>query len=210
MDQGELGQFRLALPPHLAESDKKLLLQQLQGFPGESGFFGVTDDDEPVQGDAWRGFQILNPDSGKHEAVTGIVISNSCDLAAANDPDPDQNIVFAPMVDLDRYTKLLLDSGQSKEEVGSKVDQIRKQQIHRIFFIPENGSFGGESLIMLDDLYTQPLEDLDNHPMEKLFSLSNYGWYVFLMKLSVHFTRMTDGVPRRPVNGDLALARQQS
>lgn len=199
MEQGMLEQFRLALPPYLAEFDKRRLLKQLQGFPSGSSFFGITDDDEPVQGDAWHGFQILSPSSGAHEPVTGVVISNTCDLAAANDPQPDQNVVFAPLLDVGLYAKGLLSTGQTQDQVSSRLDQIRKQQIHRIFFIPRNGNFGGERLILLDDLYTQPLLDLDRRPMQKLFSLSNYGWYVFLMKLSVHFTRMTDGVPRRPI-----------
>lgn len=31
---------------------------------------------------------------------------------------------------------------------------------------------------------------------KKIFTLSNYGFYMFLVKLSIHFTRVREGVDR--------------
>jgi hypothetical protein len=193
MDQSQLDQFQLALPPHLTERDKSRLLEQLRDFPGPASFFGATNDDEPVQGDAWRGFITLQFPSGEQDRVMGLVISNSCDITRENNPAPDQKILFAPLVDLAAYEALLYEQGKNEDYVESHLGMIRNQEIHRIFYVPNNGELGGESIVLLDDIHAQPISSLN---VTRAFSLSNYGWYVLLMKLSVHFTRMTDGVQR--------------
>jgi hypothetical protein len=195
MEPSSLERFQIALPPFLSETDKRALLAQLEGFPGSGSFFGITDDPEPVQGDAWSGFVALQYPDGKSERVAGLVISNSCDIGAANKPDPDQRILFAPLIDVAAYEHLLKELGRPADAIDERLKKIRNQEIHRIFYIPENGAFGGESLVLLDDLHAQPLSSLNG--IERVFSLSTYGWYVLLMKLSVHFTRTTDGVTRR-------------
>lgn len=197
MEIGQIDKFQLALPPHLSETDKKLLLKQLEDFPGASGFFGTIRDNEPVQGDAWRGFVALHYPSGERDEVVGLVISNSCDITKANNPDPDQNVLFAPLLDLAEYQAVLRGLGKSADYIANRIDRIRQQEIHRIFYVPPNGDLGGESIVLLDHIYAQPLSSLGK--LERVFSLSSYGWYVLLMKLSVHFTRMTDGVVREPL-----------
>lgn len=194
--------IKLALPPHLTEADKKKLLAQLRDFPDQpSSYFGIVDDAEPVQGDAWRGFVAIDFESGERDSVVGMVISNSCDLAALNNPTPDQRILFAPVISLDAYGQVLREGGAVEDYVISTLDQIRRQEVSRIFYIPRMGDLLDESLVLLDDLHAQPLSSLRHTEMTRLFSLSNFGWYVFLVKLSVHFTRMTDGVKRAEAKG---------
>jgi hypothetical protein len=193
MDQSQIEKFQLALPPHLTATDKAVLLEQIKGFPS-GDFFGFVNDDEPVQGDAWRGLVAINFHSAERDRVVGLVVSNSCDIARLNKPDPDQRVLFAPIIDLNAYSSLLREQGNSTDYVESQLHQIRKQEVHRIFYIPAMRDLYGESMVLLDDIHAQPLSTLTD--LQRVFSLGTYGWYVLLMKLSVHFTRMADGVQR--------------
>lgn len=189
--------FPLALPPYLAETDKRELLKQLGNYPSSSSFFGAVEDPELLQGDAWRGLVAIDFGTGERESVVGLVISNSCDLGATNNPDPWQNVLFAPLVSLAEYENLLRDLGKDNGYIGQKLDQIRNQEVKGIFYLPANGTVVAESLVLLDDIRAQPLATLHaDEKLERLFSLSSYGWYVLLFKLSVFFTRMTEGVKR--------------
>lgn len=188
-----MAEFELALPPYLTETDKSKLLAQLKGFP-TGNFYGTVFDSEPVQGDAWRGFAILDFETGERESVVGLVVSNSCDIARANDPDPGQNILFTPILKLDAYKQVLREQGHHDVYIENQLGLIRAQNIHRIFYLPANGTVYPEMIALLDGIRPQPLSSLMG--ATRYFTLSTYGWYVLLMKLSVHFTRMTDGVER--------------
>jgi hypothetical protein len=132
-----------------------------------------------VQGDAWRGLIAIDFCSGQRQPVAGLVISNSCDIAAANKPDAEQNVLFAPLMNLSEYERVLRERGKDNGYVSQQLDQIRKQEINRVFYLPPNGSLGAESMVLLDDIHAQPLAALGTGAkLERLFSLSNYGWYV--------------------------------
>lgn len=188
-----MADFELALPPYLTEADKSKLLAQLKNFPA-GDFFGVSFDPEAVQGDAWRGFIVLDFDTGARDSVAGLVVSNSCDIAGANNPDPDQNILFVPLLGLHSYQEVLREHGHDDDYIASQFAQIRAQKVHRIFYLPANGKVHPEMMALLDDIHPHPLSRFQG--AARIFTLSMYGWYVLLMKLSVHFTRMTDGVQR--------------
>ena len=92
MDEDIIEKVRLALPPYLSAESKKELLAQLQQYPRNDNYYGaIPGETEPVQGDAWRGFVAVDFDTLERNTVVGFVISNSCDIAAANNPDSNQN-----------------------------------------------------------------------------------------------------------------------
>jgi hypothetical protein len=197
MEDSPLDMFRLALPPYLSNEGKRDLVAKLLRYPNTTDYFGrAPDESEPVQGDAWHGLTIVDFVSGEREAILGFVVSNSCDIAAANDPTPDQNVVFAPVMDLELYLQFLQKSGKAETQVTATASAIRKQQIHRIFYLPSMHGVMGESIVALDSLHAQPLHSLSEAKSKRVFSLSNFGWYMLLFKLSLHFMRMDEQVRR--------------
>lgn len=197
MSFDDLAKFGLALPPYLSTDAKRALLDQLGAYPNSSAYFGKVEDDELVQGDGWRSFPIFEMDWPRPRLVLGLVISNSCDLASANDPKPDQRVVFAPVLNLEAFRDRLQQNGYSRGDVESQLTQIRSQQISRIFYLPAVPGQFGESVVALDHLHSLPLRKMADVASTRVFSLSLYGWYVLLFKLSVHFTRTTEGVARK-------------
>ena len=52
--------------------------------------------------------------------------------------------------------------------------------------------------LFLDRINNCPIEAVSKEDIDKkrLFTLSNYGFYMFLVKLSIHFTRVREEVDR--------------
>jgi len=197
MDEQLLEKIQRALPPYLSAETKKELLAQLLRYPDNKNYYGtIPGETEPLQGDGWRGFIVVNFHDAQRDAVLGLVVSNSCDIAAENEPDPDQCLLFAPMLDLDRYAALLQEAGKTPQQIGDLLADIRKQEIHRLFYLPPMPGMLGESIVRLDDVHAQPLSSIKPENIQRVFSLNQYGWYVLLIKLSIHFTRMAEHVER--------------
>ncbi len=176
------------------------MLQQLSRYPDNYNYFGpIPGEKEPVQGDAWQGLIAFDFDSGERESVIGMILSNSCDIAAANNPDGDQRVVFAPLIDMELYAGFLREEGKRESDVQYWLTQVRRQEMNRIFYVPAMHGAFGESLVLLDTIHSMPVSRLTDAGAVRKFSLNLYGWYVFLVKLSIHFTRTTEGIARDTV-----------
>jgi hypothetical protein len=198
MDQDLLEKIRNSLPPYLSAQSKRELLEQLADYTRNRDYYGIVPGEtEPLQGDAWRGLITLDFATAERDSVVGLVISNSCDITAQNQPNPDQQMLFAPVLDLERYAHFLEVAGKTAQQITDTLGDIRGQAIHRLFYLPAMHGVFGESLVALDAIHAQPLSSIDAQRIQRVFSLNTYGWYVLLIKLSIHFTRMTERLERR-------------
>lgn len=196
-----LERLGLTLPPFLSAQNKADLLAQLRRYPDNTEYFGwVPDEPEAVQGDGWAGLVLFDFESAEREAVQGLIISNSCDLAVGNAPMPDQRVVFAPVLELSRYKDFLIEAGKTQAQAAEFVGQIRRQEIHRLFYLPAMHGTFEECVVALDNIHSMPLHHLSTTGVRRVFTLSMYGWYVLLIKLSIHFTRMGENVDRRSLS----------
>jgi hypothetical protein len=53
-----------------------------------------------------------------------------------------------------------------------------------------------DHIALLDDLHTLPLGMFQKADRPKLFTLSQVGFYLFVVKLSIHFCRFSEGISR--------------
>ena len=55
-----------------------------------------------------------------------------------------------------------------------------------------------ESIVFLDRIVNYPTSSLklEDLKMNRIFTLGNYGFYLFLLKLSIHYTRIADKIDR--------------
>lgn len=200
MDRELLEQVRRSLPPYLAAEEKQALLDQLSGHSTRPEYYGRVDgDDEPLQGDGWQGLTAFDFDSGARDQLQGLVLSNSCDIAAANNPYTEQRIVYSPLLSLRLYQEFLIAEGHGPEKVDELAHRIRQQKVHRIFYLPPMEGVREESIVALDLLHSQPLDSVRGHGLRRLFTLSTFGWYMLLLKISIHFLRMQEAVERKAV-----------
>lgn len=115
------------------------------------------------------------------------LISNSCDMQ----PDRHDSIIVSPIIDLNEYKSCLEKIAPEKAE--NQISAIRKNEKICYFYLPEVKGFP-ESFIDLTNMISissKYLNMIKNSKTEKCFiSLSDNGFYLFLIKLVYHFARL--------------------
>lgn len=192
------------IPFYLTAEDQRALVDELKAIAGggapEYMLSGYRDSFKEVmlQGDGWRGLQLFLFESGERRSVRGVVLSNSCDVDPENPRDVPGRVIFAPLVKLSEYKALLDGSGIDQEKVGTKIASIRAQKTTNVFFLPASGLLAEDYVVRLDEAHSMPVAaHIKGGEREKLFTLSNTGFYMLVLKLSVHFCRLQEQVNRK-------------
>lgn len=105
-------------------------------------------------------------------------------------------MLFSPLIRIATFSERLQASGKSSEQVDNVLRNIRKQRVTSIFHLPEHQGVWPESIVLLDNIHSHPLREFLNGEKTSLFTLNQYAFYLFLMKLSIHFARFNEGVQR--------------
>ena len=191
-------QIKLYLPKYLTTDQREELYEDLKKFPDIPSYYLNNEElgQKLLQGDGWQGFIVIEFATGDRKTVSGVILSNSCDISPENVRALPVNVLFAPLIELQKYIDLLRASGKDHAQIGNIVDSVRKQRTNSIFYLPECPSSIRESLILLDDIHAHPLQDFLNRQPSSLFTLSQCFFYIFLIKLSIHFARFQEGVQR--------------
>ena len=195
------------LPQYLSASATVSLFEELKQFPsnidqriyterlkGESVIF---------QGDGLIGLLYVNLPDTTAKPLLGMIFSNTCDIDAQNDRLFDARISFAPIFNLNKYKNALIEKYVNSkiktiQAINSHIDDIKKQNISQIFYLPQGSGLEQDSIVFLDRINNLPSGyfSKDQIVKNRIFTLSDYGFYLFLFKLSVHFTRVRESVQR--------------
>lgn len=188
------------IPAYLSAADQQALTKALADFPHTRTlrpYFFKVDDQDPLQGDVWRGLEILRHEDGARKRVLGMLVSNSCDVAPDNGRFFPPKLSFATLLPLERYKQTLLGNGFQEDRVKEHLRQIRAQAVTSLFYLPAEGALEEEHIALLQDLHSIPLKTfLDDANKSRIVSLHQLGFYLFLFKLSIHFCRFLEGVNR--------------
>jgi len=186
------------LPYYLTQDQKLGLAKELSEFRKRPiRYFIDQYKHEMLQGDGWSGLPLIHFSSGSRKSVRGIVLSNSCDIAPDNKRELPVNLVFAPLIKLDNYRRLLEQKGLSNCQVNDKLLAIRNQDVTSIFYLPIEASLDAEYIALLDDVHSAPSREiLASEDANKIFTLSLAGFYLFILKLSIHFCRFHENAAR--------------
>ena len=87
-------------------------------------------------------------------------------------------------------------AGRTDEQIHGLLDHVRKQRISQFLYLPSGPAGFEESVVTLDDIQSVPLSSLDGLQEQRIFALNQFGWYLLLIKLSIHFTRMGERLRR--------------
>jgi len=190
-------QVRLYLPQYLSPERQKDLWNDLRSFPNNRSIYSTRNNDpDCLQGDGWRGFVAIDFHSLDRKTVSGLVLSNSCDVAPRNTRATTPNITFAPLMKLQKYLTVLEQNGLNERQRMDVSTSIRKQSVTSLMHLPAIANHMEESVAIFGDVRSQPLDHFMASERSLMFRLSDFGFYLFLFKLSVHFTRMLEDVER--------------
>ncbi len=191
------------LPKYLSDDSTSFLFKELEQFPDNIDkrlyTLALKDYDVIFQGDGIRGLLVINlPDTTVHKMPV-IILSNSCDIALDNKRYLKPNLIYAPIIKLTKYENLLKEKGVGPEILRQHLFSIRNQQITQMFYLPQGSMLEEESIVLLDKINSCDSSIVEREKLKdmRLFSLSDYGFYLFLFKLSVHFTRVREKIDRR-------------
>ena len=192
---------RLFLPKYLSEEKQAKLFEDLAAFPNITSLYLAHSDDEAevFQGDVWQGFTTVDVGDMRRQAVSGIVLSNSCDIAPENKRKWPVRIAFSSIISVEKFRQLLVENGVTEQEVNDVLRDIKKQQNTRVFYLPA-APYGPEddAMVFLDDVHSQSVPSLQDAGPRLMWRLSQSGFYIFLLKLSIHFCRFREGIVRFP------------
>ncbi|PKN26727.1 MAG: hypothetical protein CVU64_17190 [Deltaproteobacteria bacterium HGW-Deltaproteobacteria-21] len=204
--------IKVFLPKYLSPEAEETLFEDLKQFPINidkrlytSRF---TNTETIFQGDGLEELLFVNLPEPQIGKGNGMVLSNTCDISPENKRFLPPSVVYAPIHKLGKYKAALLEANVKADQVDGHIDSIRKQKVSSVFYLPQGGTLEEESIVFLDRLNSCNVGFLEGRNISKtrLFTLSDYGLYLFLFKLSVHLTRIHEGIERGsdtvPVNSD--------
>ena len=200
----KLDEFKLYLPKFLsAESDKELF-DSLKGFPENIDtriYTNYLSDSEIIyQGDGIKDMLYVSLPNPATKPTPSMILSNTCDIDLTNIRNFPSQIVYAPIINLRKYKDALIKKSQKTEkQIDAHIQSVKKQKITQIFYLPSIKDKIEESIVFFDRVCNFPNKMIsrENLKNRRLFTLSDYGAYLFLLKLSIHFTRIQDKIERK-------------
>lgn len=191
------------LPKYLSEPSETELKEQLKRFSSngtEATIYTtrlslVT---EIFQGDGLSHIPFYDAVSQEVKPVNVIVLSNTCDVNLENKRLESIDVCVAPILNLEKYRNRLIYRGYSEQQVESHISDIKRQVITHVIYLPMTDKMPYEAIVRLDKICSVDRNKISTKDIQqnRLFTLSDYGLYLFLLKLSIHFTRIKERIDR--------------
>jgi hypothetical protein len=196
---------RIYLPKYLSEDANKKLFTELSQFPDniDSRLYlnpSKCDDNSFLQGDGIIDLPCINLPDVTVKPLKVLIISNTCDIDQSNKRLFSSSVSYCPIYDLNKYHNSLKSKfgNGNRGRINQFITDIRSQKITQMFYLPRGSGLEYEAFIFFDKICSSNVDVLPykNIPKRRLFSLSNYGFYLLLFKLSIHFTRIRESIDR--------------
>ena len=179
------------LPQYLSNDAKEALKNSLDNFPNNLENMIMTEDvfneykSKLLQSDI---VECKNIYDGRNAKV--MIISNSCDNSSENERNFPICVSFVVILSLEKIKRTFKENGKDEQSINSQIDAIKKQRVTNMFYLPD------DTVALLDRTMHLDYSKFSEAMINKIASLSNYGFYAFLFKLSYHFTRLREGTQR--------------
>lgn len=196
--------IKLYLPKYLSAEAQQNLFAELSQFPTNVDArlytMRLTNEMTLFQGDGLESLWVADLPNERIGRSRVMVLSNSCDISLENKRLLGPRILYCPIIKFAKYEDLILkQSGlPTTFKSADHLDAIRKQHNSSMFYLPNHAKLGGEAIALLDRINNCDAQAVGMREMveTRLFTLSDYGFYLFLFKLSLHLTRIREGVSR--------------
>lgn len=185
------------IPYYLSQESKDNLVKALDSFPRSIQYYINKYPADVLQGDGWNSLEIIRFEDGERGLIKGIILTNSCDIDSNNIRVMPPKLSFAPLISLDVFIGFLEKAGLEVKQISDKITAIKEQKVSSLFYLPKSKGIDVDSVALLEDVHSIPFTSFNaRHDKQKLFTLSDVGFYLFLMKLSIHFCRFHEDIAR--------------
>lgn len=126
-----------------------------------------------------------------------MIVSNTCDINVRNERFYQPRILYAPILNMEKYI-LILEQSVDRDKINDHVLAIKDQMVSSVFYLPKGGALEYDGVVYFDRLINcdTGFIDVDKICNQRIFSLSQFGHYLFIVKLSIHFTRIFEDIDR--------------
>jgi hypothetical protein len=204
--------FDQLLPSYLVDPDKSRLRDALkQFFPEEKGnpidykdFYRDYQNAYFLQSDLVKEIRFAQWDEETTSFQKGytdaIIISNTCDISFENKRELNvKQCLFAPLIDFKLYLEDLREK-YNEEKIQAFAQSIRTQLRTNIFYLPLHFKEQKEYIVLLDNVFWFPTSELNSYVEKieetRITSLTHFGFYLFILKLSYHLCRLPEQCDR--------------
>lgn len=190
------------LPQYLSSESKRELFSQLDAFPVDGTKSTIYSNacknfNTLLQGDGISEVPyVFFPDISNNRKVNAILLSNTCDMSLDNNRLYSSKVMYVPLLRYDKYAEMI--KLKYPEKAENHLKDVRKQYVTQMLYLPQGSGLAYDAIAFFDQAISLPLsKDLvDSFCAKRLFSLSNLGFYLLLLKLSIHFTRIKEKIDR--------------
>jgi len=192
--------IKIYLPKYLSAEATSSLFKELANFPEniDSRMYTLRLKDEQIiyQGDGLCELWITDLPGEHRDRTRVMVLSNTCDTAPENNRLLGPRLLYCPIIRLSAYESRIRRTAAISAD--DHIRALRRQEVTSMMYLPENEKLGGEAIALLDRVNNCDAQKLDLSELlrTRLFTLGDYGFYLFLLKISIHFTRIREGVAR--------------
>ncbi len=198
-----LSEIEKYLPKYLSQDQQAQLFAELDQFPDNIHkrlYSSQRDADLLIfQGDGIASLPFTEFPTLEVRNVKVMIVSNTCDIQPNNERRFPACIVYCPLIRFNAYRELLLKAQPKQiDRIEEHLASVQRQECSSMFYLPAGLRLAEDSIALLDRLAHHQVNSLkfDDLVRDRLFTLSDYGFYLFLFKISIHFTRMRDAVVR--------------
>lgn len=203
---GIFEKIRRYLPSYLAPDEEEKLFSELKGFPSnvDDRLYAPQNvsDSHIRQGDGLDDMPLVSlPDDTVKEKPV-LIVSNTCDVSPENERATTPRILYCPIVDFELFSYYIKESGIYDNEGAAEdyLQHVRQQKVSSIFYLPPSPERElEESLALMGRINNCSVEvAYENQSVSKdrIFSLGLYGFYLLVLKISIHFSRFNEGIHR--------------
>ncbi len=200
-------EISIYLPRYLSDTSKNILIKELSKFPTDGTkdvvyTSALKQVDYLLQGDGIDNVPYISFPNTDVGDIPAILLSNTCDMSTDNERLNPCRIMYAPIVRLEKYKSILCEKGIENKRVEQHIKDIKLQHITQILYLPKGNAGIGlsyEGIVFFDRAISIPLDEKTNRKFvsNKLFTLSDFGFYLFLLKLSYHLSRVQERIDRK-------------
>ncbi|WP_349984440.1 hypothetical protein ABRP17_016685 [Stenotrophomonas sp. WHRI 8082] len=191
-------EMQVFLNENLLKENLGAVVQELQEMRAGRGMIAANHDDSLLQGDVYDKVPCVLRAGGELKLANRrvLLLSNSCDASTDNPRHLPLDLTVAPLMRLDRYAQMLLDKGVSESAVADITSGIRKQEKTNLIYIPVGALVKEEMVALLDRVQSLSIGEFQAAAPSRLAVLTQRGFWILLVKLSMHFLRPHEGVGR--------------
>jgi hypothetical protein len=196
--------IRQFLPKYLSPEDEDKLVNCLNEFPANinSRFYTtyLKDEQTVFQGDGILSLPIIDLPNSEIKSVPCLILSNTCDTDEQNDRLFPSRLNYSQIIPLSKYIAALHLLKLESKRIQNHIKAIKNQGITQIFYLPSGINFP-ESIVFLDRINNCDNSLINRTSIKdiRIFTLSNLGFYLLLLKMSISFTRIAEKV-NRPIS----------